>query len=564
MSVQPNSLEQDVRRAKPRGQRGMAAKLACRIAVVSVASIAAASFVIASGALSCSEYGTIVGGDAGLNVQDSRVNAATARTSTPYLQALTVSSSSTPAGAAPVELVPSFSPHVFDYYVRCPSVTNTLTVSMSAASGASSALLFPTSSPATRKQTLSLSVDANQAIVATAIAGSATTEYWVRCLPPDFPALSMVAHPEAGTPTPGYYLVGNSGNTPGYAMVLNGDGVPVWYVESTMAGVDDVDNVVNGGISFFYTWWTTDPLAVRTLDPPTTTHPTPSQAELDSHELRVLPNGHYLALSYPLVTGVNLTGTSDIDLSDAGVAGAQMFDCEVVEFDPVTGDVAWTWTASDHFDPVAAAVAGAIAVQAGIYAFDPYHCNSIDVDPANGNLLISARNMSSIFYVDRSTGAVVWKMGGSVSSKDNATYVSISDPFVQQHDARLQPGWSATTGMGQISVFDDQSNTKAPARGLLLDVTTGVLGTTPMATVAWQYATKASSFDRGSFRISADGSYVIGWGTNVPGFVFTEVDARGHDLLDFYFTDGDESYRAIKVPLDAFDLGVLRKTAGLP
>jgi hypothetical protein len=174
--------------------------------------------------------------------------------------------------------------------------------------------------------------------------------------------------------------------------------------------------------------------------------------------------------------------------------------------------------------------------------------------------------MSSVFYIDRSTGAVVWKMGGSSYTKDNSIYVPVEDPFVQQHDARLQPGWSEATGTGQVSVFDDQSDTMAPARGLLLDVTTGVGGTTPKATVAWQYKGNGGSSNRGSFRISADGSRVIGWGANpsMSHCAFTEVDDGGHALLDFFYDDGNVSYRAIKVPLSTFDLGLLRRTAGLP
>jgi hypothetical protein len=61
----------------------------------------------------------------------------------------------------------------------------------------------------------------------------------------------------------------------------------------------------------------------------------------------------------------------------------------------------------------------------------------------------------------------------------------------------------------------------------------------------------------------ADGSRIIGWGLGpTPYLVFTEVDVQGDDLLDFYFTDNNSSYRAIKVPLTALDRGVLRRTAG--
>ena len=83
------------------------------------------------------------------------------------------------------------------------------------------------------------------------------------------------------------------------------------------------------------------------------------------------------------------------------------------------------------------------------------------------------------------------------------------------------------------------------------------------ATVAWQRPGAAPSMAMGSFRILPDGSRVIGWGL-ATGAAFTEVDAEGNDLADLTFTDGNTSYRAIKVPLSAFDVGALRSTAGLP
>jgi hypothetical protein len=369
---------------------------------------------VAASALGCSEFGSEVGTNdagAGVDALDARrdVEPQVVR---PRLSALSVSTTTDADGSASMELVPPFSSQVFDYYVRCVAGKNVLTVSMTAPPGTSSALVLPTTSRSSPKQTVSLSVEENQAIVATATAGSATTEYWVRCLPHDFPQLLMQAYPEVAVPLPGYYLVGNSGTTPGYAMVLDGNGVPIWYFRNSTAGVDDVDNVVSGAASFFLTW-TVAPVSVQYLSPWMAIHAAPSGITLDPHELRVLPNGHYLALSYPLAT-VSRTVMEGIEVADAGGNGAQMFDCEIVEFDPKTGTVAWTWVASEHFDPSVDSVAATIATyDLGVEALDPFHCNSIDVDPANGNLLVSSRNMNSVFYIDRSTGKVVWKMGGS-------------------------------------------------------------------------------------------------------------------------------------------------------
>jgi hypothetical protein len=463
---------------------------------------------------------------------------------------------------SPLQLFPPFSPDTHDYYLRCSSGQNALTVSMAGSTNALTAMITPTRSPVMASQTLNIDASENEAIVVTATEKTVTSEYWIRCLPSAFPLLQTDPHPAEGTPTPGYYVIGNSGSVPGYAMLLNGDGVPVWYAENADAGVDDVDNVVNGAISYFSTWQM-DPASVVQLNPLMTSSVAPSGTELDTHELRVLSSGNYLALSYVVISGVNLTGIPYLTMP-AGGPNANMTDCKLVEFEPSSGKVVWSWTFSEHFDPVADSIVPQWGIQSGLNSADVWHCNSIDVDPANGNLLVSARNMDSVFYVEKTTGALLWKMGGSKESKDGAVYVPLSDAFHQQHDARLQPGWSEANGRGQISVFDDESEGSVAARALLLDVNVDMAGDNSKATVAWQYRAQGTSADRGSFRVYPDGSRVIGWGQNAAyGLVFSELDAKGVDLLDFYFADGDVSYRAVKIRTTAFDLGVLRRTAGV-
>ena len=90
-------------------------------------------------------------------------------------------------------------------------------------------------------------------------------------------------------------------------------------------------------------------------------------------------------------------------------------------------------------------------------------------------------------------------------------------------------------------------------------------GELPQETSAAGQFKRADSMFRG--RITADGSRIIGWGQSEPGgsqLLFTEVDAKGKDLLDLVCPDGSSSYRAVKVPLSAFDLTTLRTTAGHP
>ena len=507
----------------------------------------------------------------------------------PTLAKLEVTSSATPS----LTLVPPFAPDVYDYYVRCVAGTNSLSVSMTASSGAVCSLTQPTASTASpaSEQTLSVSVQESQAIVAAATAGARTTEYWVRCLPADFPPMRMTAHPEAGTAPPGYYLMGNNwqptSSYGGYAIVLNGKGVPVWYAHgiSRPGAAEkwvawDVDHLSPGTISYYAPYGS--PVEIHQLSPLLTTYATPSGIDRDSHELRLLPNGHYLVISAP-VQRVDLTGLK-VPLPDGGVEtfGPKSYidGCNVAEFDPKTGAIVWTWVALEHLDAVQDSTAPEVNPNSrpNQPVAETFHCNSIDVDEATGNILLSARNMNSVFYIERPSGKILWKIGGAKYTKDGATYVPVNDAFYGQHDARFLPGWSSTCagGCGQISLFDDHSNEPGPARGVVLDVVVGTTdggssadcGTggrgTPGATVAWQYEGKTSSIGEGSFRILADGSRVIGWGkTSTTGLVFTEVDDKKAALLDFSYTDGDGSYRVIKVPLTTFNLNVLRRTAGL-
>jgi hypothetical protein len=538
-----------------------------RTLAASAIALSVASLAIAGSVLACSR--------AGVALPDGGADGAPL--GTVYLTELRVSSSDDT-----LTLVPSFSPNIHDYYVRCAAGTNALTVSIAAAPGAESLVSRPTRSPSAPKQTASLRVSENQAIVAVAAAGADSVEYWVRCLPHDFPAISLDAHPQAGAPVPGYYLIGNdaptvSGNV-AYAMVVDGQGVPVWYVREPATGVFDVDAVVSGAISFleYPSKWSA--FEIHRLSPLQTGVLSNPSIPLDPHELRHLSNGDFLVFSDELETGVDLTGYP-LALPDGGIEtlgpDGTILPCDVLEVDP-KGTIVWKWVGTDHFDAVKDSTFPGrgpdfLHPPGGGPVLDPFHCNSIDVDPANGNLLVSARNMDSVFYIDRSTGKVLWKMGGATYSKDGATYVAMRDPFFRQHDARLLPGWSTECGggHGQLSVFDDESSRSQPARAAVYDVNVGEGQGTECgpvgATLAWAHPGSENSVFMGSFRILPDGSRTIGWGQGgAPGLVFSEVDAWGDDLLDFYFAGDGSSYRAIKVPLDAFDLDALRSTAGAP
>jgi hypothetical protein len=544
--------------------------------------------VLSAGACSPAQQETP---DSGLVVSsDAKATVGDAAAST--LTELAVSATS---GAPPITLAPAFSPDIHDYSVACQVGTNPMSVSMSAAKGGTTQLLQPTSSAVAPSQTLPVSVPEGGAIVVVVKHGAASSEYWVRCLPHDFPAPVWLPHAGAEKLAPGYYLVGGWWpvlGIPGYAEIFDSNGAPVWFSRGPGFGVADVVALKPNTVTFY-----PDPVygsyyPYETLDLTTKSKTVlaPSSSPSSQHEIILLENGDYLVLTTPLTTGVDLTGLTmtnrDGSLTPLG-PNESLQDCAIVEFQP-DGNVVHSWLASDHFDPVASstyAALGAVAQTGGQASsvIDVFHCNSIDIDPASGNLLISARHMNSVFFVDwKGTQKVLWKMGGKNASKDHALYVPVDDPFVGQHDARLVAGWSPGChgGTGQISLFDDETFTKGIARAVIYDVVVGGdssdAGTvpggaacptgkvTPGATLAWEYKGIQFTGLGGSLRIAADGTRLIGWGSyGASGWVFSEVAADGTDLLDLHFGDKDTSYRTIKVPLSTFDLETLRTTAGL-
>jgi len=461
---------------------------------------------------------------------------------------------------SPLSLNPPFSPSIHDYTVRCAAGKNPLTIDMLARSG-TARLVQPTTRTTAASQSVDVELDENEAAVVEFAVGDETHPYWIRCLPHDFPVIVATRHPELGAPSPGWYLASSTlpaSAASGFAMVVDANGTPVWYRRSAAGGgVLNVDLLPGGVISYTpliaYTFAATTEAKyeLHRLDPPDTRYVGTVGMPTDHHELRQLPNGRYLVLSDLITTDVDLTGLESFGADSA------IINCAIQEVDDA-GTVFWSWLATDHFDTAEESTSPSSVSVEGQNVIDPFHCNSIDVD-GDGNLLVSARHMNSVFLIDRATGNVRWKIGGSPHNKDGARYIRIGqDPgtgFYLQHDARFRP-------TGNISLFDDHGGMPGFARCVeyAIDLDAGI------ANVVWQSTGAATSAAMGSCRRYQDGSTVIGWGLVSSGrsLILSDVDASGNDLLDLEFAPSGASYRALKVPSNALDPNVLRNAVAPP
>lgn len=434
---------------------------------------------------------------------------------------IAASGSVTAISADTFTLMPAFSPSISDYYVTCASGNNAFSLTVTDDAGST---------------TTSVNLLESQAAVVGA-------QYWIRCLPHDFPPITVT---KQGLPTPGYYLV----DSVSYAAVLDGNGVPVWYAHGSFTA--NVDSQAVNQISYMpnssggFGTDSASEFTILSLATNTTTTVQAVNTPTDAHEFQTLPNGDHLLYTYPLLSGVDLTGLAGLG------ANRTMADCQIQELD-AAGTLVWSWNASDHIDAVKESIEPDLTpVVNGVNVIDPFHCNSIAPD-TSGNLLISVRHANALYYIERATGKIAWKVGGTAYNKDGADLIRIvNDPeaaFSMQHDARFRPN-------GDITLYDDHGPSSGFARGIEYAID----HTANTATVVFQFLGITFAGYEGGFRRYDDGESVIGWGS-IPsdGRVVTEVDANGVDVLDIAFDGLDPTYRAVKVPLSQLDLGLMRR-----
>ena len=466
---------------------------------------------------------------------------------------------------SPSGLTPVFSQATHDYVTRCQSGVNNITLTLSAAGGTIQA---GGQSGSTVSVLVSLG-ESQAAVVRATDPGNPSgppTEYWIRCLPHDFPQLTIS---RSGNPTmPGWYLTGNAsssgdGSSYTYAMILDGNGTPVWY-QAAQGGAIDVTLLPNDVLAWApnlgpgvgadptrgFNLYQLDIQGAGTLKAPIP--PT------DPHELLRLADGEQALIASPIRSGVDLSFNPGLSAANGNIV-----DC-LIEVVGSAGNLAWQWRASDHIAATETTSPALISVNGQTVA-DIYHCNSVDADPAappaSANLLLSVRHASAVYLINRASGSVIWKMGGSTVTPDGGAAPRLAvtgDPettFDRQHDARFQPS-------NHVSLYDNHSNLPGAARGVEYAIDT----VAHTATHVWSYAAPdgRAALATGNFRRYANGTdNLIGWGIK-NGSGFTEVDGAGTVQFSMSYPNGEIEYRVVKVPAAALDVNTLRATAGLP
>ncbi len=248
----------------------------------------------------------------------------------------------------------------------------------------------------------------------------------------------------------------------------------------------------------------------------------------DGHEFLITPQNTALILSY-------VTATADLT-SIGGAPNQTVIDGVVQEIDIPTGKVLFQWSSQEHVpysqseQPLPASPST---------PWDWFHINAVHLD-TDGNLLIDARDTWTTYKVNRSTGNIIWQLGGKASSftlqaAPGQVLDSANELFAWQHDPE-------SLGHDLYTFFDNESSgtPQLPySRAITVKLDQAARTATLVASDNQPEGLSAPS--QGNAQTVGDGGLFVGWGA-LP--YISQFDRFGKLVFNAQFPTGVNTYRA--------------------
>jgi hypothetical protein len=262
----------------------------------------------------------------------------------------------------------------------------------------------------------------------------------------------------------------------------------------------------------------------------------------DLHDILLTPRGTALITIYR---------PTEADLSSVGGSSrGRTVEGVLQEVDLATGDVVFEWRSLDH---VAVRESYRTPANYPNKAFDYFHINAVDIDH-DGNLLLCARNTRAVYKIDRSTGKIIWRLGG----KQSDFPMPPNSRFAWQHDVQRQAD-------GTITIFDNGAAPPVRKRSRTLVFRLDEKNKRAILRRVYRHPDQLLARSQGNSQTLANGNVLVGWGAQP---YLTEFSRSGTALLDGRLPDGINSYRAYRWPWRGRPAGrpslVMAKKDGIP
>lgn len=246
-----------------------------------------------------------------------------------------------------------------------------------------------------------------------------------------------------------------------------------------------------------------------------------TQNLLDSHDFILLSDDHYIAMTYYKKTVTNIPDSLNPVPGGVTVAAPVIQEVE-------NDQVIWQWDGTDHPELYAESVEGN-NFSSSTAVNDYLHLNSTTIDPNDNNLVCSFRNANLIIKINRSTGDIMWKLGGHHSDFP----IGENEVFLRQHHATFADNGST------LLIFDNGEATERPYSRIL----EFKLNESTMQVENFKAYNIPESFTgfMGSVQKNGD-TYFIGGGT--ANYVLEVNYVTGNKTFEMHLAKG--SYRAFK------------------
>lgn len=195
-------------------------------------------------------------------------------------------------------------------------------------------------------------------------------------------------------------------------------------------------------------------------------------------------------------------------------------------------NLVWEWNSKGHF--LSENMDRAYLLDS--FKLDLPHFNSIDIDSA-GNFLISARYTNEVFYLNRQTDSIEWRLGGNLS---DFTFVDDSLPFLGQHQVRWLSGGNILLYDNGYSYPGNMHNARSVEYHLDMQAKTAT------RVWSWSYPQDLIAESTGGTQRLYHGRTLVNFGKLVdrkPNVLFAVVDQDGNIDVECSFKDTLGTYR---------------------
>lgn len=353
-----------------------------------------------------------------------------------------------------------------------------------------------------------------------------TTTVKLRCLPEHFPTIELDGELSSWV---ALTTMSTEPGRPGYRIILDRSGFPVWFAETAGALADFT--VTDGRLLTFtsghrpvesFTNLPGKGFHLETFAGEEIARWVPATGDgLDNHAVALLPNGNILGLLYelsaePLSSDRSFPGAPQQRVERCPDATPRKTDRtlrgRIVEIDP-QGRRVHTWAYEEH---VAAPASSPEWINIGTpdtsaCVIDIEHLNGLAYYPetdGTGRVLLTGRHVDGAVMLAWPSGEVLWRIGGT----PGADSLRIED---DPHGGPQHPHDANLIDDQTLLIYDNRAQGE-PSRALLYRIDLAARRATLLET----YGTDCpdgpcAAFAMGSARPTANGTRIlVGWGTN--------------------------------------------------